>query len=326
MRTLLTPIPFFAQPSAMREDQQAAQIWDRIESLEETNARIHDGACGTAALTARAQFYVEKLLFDSFPIAVPLGNADILEIGSGVGWIMQAMNHYLSDHGRRPRRIIGLDIAPNMLAKARQRLGTIPPYDYILYDGIHVPLPDETVDLIYSVAALQHVPRPYVFNLFFEIKRLLRPNGFAVLRLLSTDQLQTQEKLHAWRTEITNQVSGSEAHWHHFYTATELRAVLSVTGFPKVAIADSGTGTLVVCVTSNANAELPHATCNAGISSEEYVQALKNEVANLQNEVANLQVRIAEQISNIEALHASTSWRMTSPIRSIVRAVRGAIR
>jgi ubiquinone/menaquinone biosynthesis C-methylase UbiE len=193
---------------------------------------------------------VRDLLFRSFPHAVPAAGADVLEIGGGVGWIMQAMDAYLSRRGVPPRRIVDLDIAPNMLAKAKQRLGTGAPYEFLLYDGITIPLPEQSIDLIYSVSSLQHIPRPFVYNLFFEVKRLLRGNGFALLHFLSTDALAAQENLQSWRTEINYQIKGIEAHWHHFYTQKELVGVLKATGFSYVFVSDDGRGALVACVSS----------------------------------------------------------------------------
>lgn len=231
----------------MRTDQLAAQTWDRIESLEDTNSRIHDGAAGEAALQERADRYVASLLFGSFPGAAPQTGADILEIGSGVGWIMQAMNGYLTARGRAPRLIVGLDIAANMLAKARARLGDRRPFEFLHYDGITVPLADDSLDLIYSVAALQHVPRPYVFNLFIEAHRLLRRGASAVMHFMSTDCLPGMEPLIAWRDEIRNQITGAESHWHHYYTRQELESVLAITGFASVSVADDGQGCLVAC-------------------------------------------------------------------------------
>jgi SAM-dependent methyltransferase len=232
----------------MRPDQLAGQTWNKAESLADTSRRIHDGASSDAELRARANTYVSHLIFGNFPQSTPRTGADVLEIGSGVGWIMAAMDEHLTAHGSPPKRIVGLDIAPNMLDKARERLGDRPPYAFQLYDGLKTPFGDCSFDLIYSVACLQHVPRPYVFNLFFEIKRLLRQRGFAVLHFLSTDCLKLQEPVHPWRTEIDNQIRGLEGHWHHFYTEKELRDVLAITGFGHVKVKDDGAGTLVACI------------------------------------------------------------------------------
>jgi SAM-dependent methyltransferase len=144
---------------------------------------------------------------------------------------MQSMSAYLTGLGRPPRSITDLEIAPNMLAKARARLGENPPFAYRLYAGISVPLSAASRDLIYSVACLQHVPRPYVFNLFFEVHRLLKDSGHAVMHFMSTDCIRHMERVIPWLTEIRNQITGAEAHWCHYYTRQELEAVLAVSGF-----------------------------------------------------------------------------------------------
>jgi ubiquinone/menaquinone biosynthesis C-methylase UbiE len=240
----------------MRLDQAAARTWDQERPIEETSNAIHDGAHSDEELRKRAKILVGDMLFGNFAQAVPERDASILEIGSGLGWIMQGVNEYLSQRSRPPRSVVGLDIAPNMIEQAKRRLGTAAPFGFLLYDGTRVPLPDSSLDLIYSVAALQHVPRPFVFNLFFEIQRLLKPRAFAVFHLLSTDCLPRQELQHPWRQEIANQIAGAVAHWHHFYTAKELRDVLSITGFPYIGVRDDGGGSLVCCV-SNSPLQLP---------------------------------------------------------------------
>lgn len=233
----------------MRLDHIAAQTWDAERPLSETSAVIHDGAVTEEQLAARARHYVSKLLLGTFPQAIPPSGAVILEIGSGLGWIMQAMDDYLHAGGHTAHSIIGLDIAANMIAQAKQRRVWTAPFSFQHYDGMHVPFPDASLDLIYSVAALQHVPRPFVFNLFFEMRRLLKPRGHAVFHLLSTSYLSTQERFHSWRAEISNQINGSTAHWHHYYTKRELNDVLRVTGFNYVEIAEQDNA-LLCCVGS----------------------------------------------------------------------------
>jgi ubiquinone/menaquinone biosynthesis C-methylase UbiE len=229
----------------MRLDQVAARTWDS-KTFQEANDHIHDGFKTPEDLAKRANWYVEYFLFDRFPDAVPAPGARILEIGSGHGWIMQAMNDFLLSRRVKPSAIIGLDIAPNMLSQAKQRMGEARPYEYLLYDGITIPLPDASLDMIYSVAALQHIPRQFVFNLFFEMKRLLKPQAKAIFHLLGTEVLKDQEKHHPWRKEVDNQIHNRVGHWHHFYTKQELEDVLAITGFASVEVIDrSG---IVCCV------------------------------------------------------------------------------
>ena len=234
-----------------RLDHIAARTWDQARPIEETSAVIHDGAVSPKELAERAKGYVESMIFGSFPQAIPEAGAAIMELGPGLGWIMQAMNAYLLAENRSPKRIIGLDIAPNMIKQAKQRLGPGEPFAFQLYDGINIPFPDCSLDLIYSVAAMQHIPRPFVFNLFFEFRRLLRLNAFAVFHLLSTSHLGRQEMHHPWRNEIHNQITGVTAHWHHYYTRQELVDVLSITGFSYVLVKDDMRGSLTCCVSNS---------------------------------------------------------------------------
>jgi ubiquinone/menaquinone biosynthesis C-methylase UbiE len=229
----------------------AALTWnDPTLTLDTANLAIHDGV-PLEHLMARAQGYIDEI-FGRFPyIDVPSG-ATCLEIGSGVGWIMEALDRKLCSIDRPAGSITGLDIAENMMAKARLRLGDREPFRLLHYDGVHVPLADASVDFIYSVAALQHVPKPYVYNLFFEIKRLLKPGGYCIVHLLPWSVLAEQEKQFPWSSEIRQQMDRTQGHWHHFYCAEELNAVLKIgTKFEHVDIQLGGGWT---CVANHAPA------------------------------------------------------------------------
>src|SRR5262245_14826952 len=157
---------------------------------------------------------------------MPMPGARALEIGSGLGWVMQAALEQVA-----PRQMIGLDVAPTMIEKARARLRrdgvTDPRLDFLLYDGVTIPLPDDSVDWVYSVAALQHVPKVYVYNLLLEIKRILSPAGFCTLHLLSVANIPGHSKLVPFAQEIGSQLHGEDTHWHHFYAFDELLYVLA---------------------------------------------------------------------------------------------------
>ena len=216
----------------------AASIWnDPSETLEDVNRRIHDGV-PAGSLAARGQSYVDQI-FDLFPYARPKEGASIMEIGSGMGYIMEAMERGCRAREITPGQIIGLDIAEHMIARAKPRLLGNPIFSFLHYDGIHVPLPDRSLDLIYSVASLQHVPRPFVFNLFFEILRLLRYDGYAVIHLLGVKHLRRHTETTAtWQQEVNKQINQGVGHWHHFYSVEDLEAVFYATGFGHFDVRD----------------------------------------------------------------------------------------
>ena len=94
---------------------------------------------------------------------------------------------------------------------------------------------------MYSVASLQHVPKPFVCNLFFEIKRFLAPKGFSLLHLIGFNHIP--HCCVPWPEIVRNQVKEGErfSPWIHFYTAEELRWVLGPgTGFTDVRVVEKG--------------------------------------------------------------------------------------
>ena len=218
----------------------AAATWnDPDESLESVNARIHDGV-PPERLAARADEYIRAVV-DHFPYLRFPPRPVCLEIGPGTGFVMEALNRELRRRTNPPAWIGGLDIAENMLARAKSRLAGKGPFRFLHYDGVSIPLPDASVDFVLSVATLPFIPKPYVYNLFFEMRRIVKSGGFVVFQLLSFKHLPEQETHSPWREEIRRQITLAEGHWHHFYAREELETVLKIgTGIPFVDIHENG--------------------------------------------------------------------------------------
>ena len=199
---------------------EAFKIWDNpAEPLSSVEARIHDGS-PTEALRQRAADYVGQILHCTL---VPL-RPDMwaVEVGSGVGYIMEAFA------GRtRVKRVTGLDVAPAMVERARERLArdrvNVGELDFALYDGKAFPWPDGSIDFFYSVASIQHIPKPYAYNVLFEIQRCLKRGGGAVIHLLGWDQLSSES--FSFVDEVRRQIGNQVTHWHHFYDEIELKAI-----------------------------------------------------------------------------------------------------
>lgn len=214
----------------------AFKTWNHIEeSVEHVERRIHDGF-PLEGLHARADNYIQTL-YTLHPRAAPKPTDIVMEIGPGVGYVMEALaRHY------NPAQIIGLDVAPAMTEHAKERLRRdgvdMSRMEFQSYDGITIPASDHSIDQIYSVACLQHVPKIYVYNLFSEMVRALG-NGYAVIHLMSFDHVARdggpdQEFLR----EVKCQINGIEGHWHHYYSRDELLHVLPAIGARNVEIAE----------------------------------------------------------------------------------------
>jgi ubiquinone/menaquinone biosynthesis C-methylase UbiE len=219
---------------------QAAAAWDTSkETLDDVNRRIHDGV-PIEQLTARADGIISTV--DSLFEIQNLDISSILEIGSGVGFLMEAIERRTQNHRHR-KEIVGLDISDTMITSARQRLKENPAYksglfQFAKYDGVTMPFDNDRFDFVYSIATLQHIPKPYVYNLFFEIKRILKDTGSAILQFLPFSLLPQQEKIWPWEKEIKQQIGLiPPSHWHHFYSEEELQFVLKQgSGFQFVRI------------------------------------------------------------------------------------------
>ncbi len=102
-----------------------------------------------------------------------------LDFGCGVGRLTRAL-------ASRYAEVIGVDISPSMLAQARQlhaNLGNVrfvenaqPRLDF---------LADASVDLVYSVITLHHIPATLQCGYVREFLRVLAPGGMAVFQIAS---------------------------------------------------------------------------------------------------------------------------------------------
>ena len=69
---------------------------------------------------------------------------------------------------------VGVDIAdsPEVAMRSRDDL------EFIAFDGVHIPLPDESVDIVYSRQVFEHVHSPK--ELLLQVQRVLKPGGWFV--------------------------------------------------------------------------------------------------------------------------------------------------
>ncbi len=114
---------------------------------------------------------------------LPAGGS-ALEIGCGTGRIMQHL-------ARSCKRLHGVDISRAMVEQGRRRLAYLTNVSFEVGNGYDLaPFADESLDLVYSLFAFQHMPKTTAYNYFAESARVLRPGGvlrFQVPNLLRDD-------------------------------------------------------------------------------------------------------------------------------------------
>ncbi len=102
----------------------------------------------------------------------------ILDVGCGTG----LMNARLAASGRR---VLGVDISPAMLERARQERG--PLNEYVQGDAERLPAANQSFDAVVNVLSFHHYPNPA--RAAAEFRRVLKPGGRLVLVSLDRDSL-----------------------------------------------------------------------------------------------------------------------------------------
>lgn len=104
---------------------------------------------------------------------IELGSdASVVEIGCGVG----RMTAYFAEHAAK---VIALDVSPEMLTRARERLASATNIEFRVATGSGLSgVADASADLVFSYIVLQHIPDSAIaLDYLRDAGRVLRPGG-----------------------------------------------------------------------------------------------------------------------------------------------------
>lgn len=104
----------------------------------------------------------------------------ILELGVGPGQVLGALEKRF-----RKTQIIGLDISHAMLKIARKKSPWFTRQKFCCANSMSLPLPSQSVDLIYSNLMLYHCQNYKA--LFQELSRIIKPDGLLLFSTLGPD-------------------------------------------------------------------------------------------------------------------------------------------
>lgn len=149
---------------------------------------------------------------------VKLRPAALLDAGSGTG----ACTRLLARRYRRAR-VVALDLARAMLARARATAGWFDRSAYVCGDAERLPLRADYFDLVVSNLTLQWCDPDAVFG---EFLRVLRPGGLLMFTSFGPDTLK--ELRAAW-----DEGDPGAAHVHHFIDMHDLGDALVRAGFAE---------------------------------------------------------------------------------------------
>ena len=199
------------------------------------------GCCGAAAtdigeLSAQLGYSVAELqaVPDGANMGLGCGNPQaigalqagetVLDLGSGGGFDSFLAARAVGDTGR----VIGVDMTPDMLSKARANApqGGYTNVEFRLGEIEHLPVGDATVDVILSNCVINLSPdKPQVFA---EMRRVLRPGG----RIAISDVVARSELPQAIREDMrlyTSCIAGASL-------VSDIEAMLEAQAFTQIRI------------------------------------------------------------------------------------------
>jgi ubiquinone/menaquinone biosynthesis C-methylase UbiE len=98
-------------------------------------------------------------------------DARVLDVGCGTGRVMEHLAPWC-------REVHGIDISKRMVGEGRERLARLPNVHFHHGNGYDLAgFGDGSFDVVYSIVALQHMPRTIAYNYLLESHRVLRQDG-----------------------------------------------------------------------------------------------------------------------------------------------------
>ena len=159
-----------------------AEGWDDYAKRHRAEPRLGDewndpAAKGLDVATPEdAVPYLDRVVFAPF-----LGTCDVmLEIGPGAGRFTEILLP-------KCKRLIAVDTSETMLELLRERFPDDERIEYIESDGDGLgAVPDNSVDGAFSYGVFVHLQHWDIFNYLAELRRVLRPDGKAIIQHSNT--------------------------------------------------------------------------------------------------------------------------------------------
>ena len=142
-------------------DYDQAEYWSEV--ARKVDARGGDGDWDLAGNDGPFHRYKRDMTLARLE-TLGVAGATVMELGPGPGGNLRAL------HAQSPKRLIGCEIAPEMVRLAKRNLGS----DAEIYqiEGPHLPLADGEADIALTVTVLQHNPKSTVLALLDELTRV----------------------------------------------------------------------------------------------------------------------------------------------------------
>lgn len=180
-----------------------------------------------------------------------------LELGCGVGRLLKAASEKFTS-------VHGLDVSEEGIAKAKELLAGCRNIALHLGDGLRIPVPDASIDVVYSFASMVCMPVSVIAGYLAEAHRVLKKNGHLRLQLyLGKEQPSAQSDTLSMRVfEESNFRRAAQCAGFDVTSVSELKLPV------QVSFEDSGMKAMIIALTPRtsspmntidiASALLPH--------------------------------------------------------------------
>jgi len=100
-------------------------------------------------------------------------DAHILNVGAGTG----PVEYFLSRENKIYKNFISSDISKNAISNIKYlNLND----NLLICDAIALPFKDSSFDVVLFIGVLHHIPKEDFNKLFYEVQRVIKPNGFVI--------------------------------------------------------------------------------------------------------------------------------------------------
>jgi SAM-dependent methyltransferase len=171
-----------ASPGNVQPPSSTAENWDRLAAADAMWTVLSDpskfgGKWNAEEFFATGASIVERI--DAFEQSGHRIRRDVaIDFGCGLGRVSRWLATCFA-------QVIGVDISPKMLELAEAHNARRAPITFVRGSETSIPLATSSADFIYSMIALQHIPRPLQELYLREFARLARPGGYLYFQLPS---------------------------------------------------------------------------------------------------------------------------------------------